>query len=178
MPPLVAPQLMGQLETKWKRRIGAARSADYNGGPARNRVLASCVLELTPCVVRFVGEIEEDIEELFLLADEEPVVLETLNGSDGTAELSGSWANDGNGPKGRVEEVGWLGHDEVGLQRIAVERLGIRLSLGCGEGRKRDACPGSAGAIVRVGNRKSIAGLILPGLEMHGLARTDAEQDS
>ena len=73
--------------------------------------------------------------------------------------------------------MGWLGHDEVGLQRVAVEGLGIRLSLGVGEGRKRNRRAGSTWSIVDVGQRKRIACLVLPGLKVHGLAWADAQQD-
>ena len=82
------------------------------------------------------------------------------------------------GPKLWVEEVGWLGHDEVGLKRIAVEGLGICLALGLRQSGERYGCAGAAGAVVGVGNGKRVAGFVLPGLEMHGLARADAEQDS
>jgi hypothetical protein len=61
------------------------RAADRRG--ARSRVLASFVLELAPRLVRFVSQVEEDVEELFLLADEEPVIHKALNRSDGAVEF-------------------------------------------------------------------------------------------
>ena len=99
-------------ETKFLARFSMANEAPGGNKAATNQRRAvhrlrrrtcaepgscSLLLELTPCVVRFVSEIEEGIHELFLLADEEPVVHEALNRSDGSAELSGSRANDGNG---------------------------------------------------------------------------------
>src|SRR4029077_3109391 len=50
--------------------------------------------------------------------------------------------------------------------------------LGCGEGVNLSGGPRPAGAVVRVRNRKGIAGFVLPCLEVHHLARADAEQDS
>ena len=140
--------------------------------------IADTCLELTRCLVRFVSQLEEEVREMLRLADEEAVIDETLNGSDGAAEFCGCWANDGDGTQAVIEEVRWFGHDEIGLQRIAVERLGVCFALGCGQRRERYGRARAAGTVVRVGNRKSISGFVLPGLEVHGLARADAEQDS
>jgi len=109
---------------------------------ARGWVRGWLGLELSRGLVRFVGQIEEDVEELLRLADEEPVIHKTLKRGNSAAELCGSGANDGYGLEIRVYEVRWLGHDEIGLQRIACDRLGIRLSLG---GRQRRECYGCAG---------------------------------
>ncbi len=38
--------------------------------------------------------------------------------------------------------------------------------------------PVPPGSLVRVGQRKRIAGLVLPGLKVHGLAWADTQQDS
>jgi hypothetical protein len=134
-------------------------------------------LELTSRLVGFVGQIKEEIGELLRLADEEAVVHETLNGGDGTAESCGCWANDGDRPEAGIEEMRWLRHDEVGLERIAVEGLGICLALGLRQSGERYSCARAAGAVVGVRNGKRVAGFVLPGLEVHGLARADAEQD-
>jgi len=85
------------------------------------------------------------------LADEEPVIHEALNSGDSTVEFCGCWANDSDGTQVRIEEMGRLGHDEVGLQRIAVEGLGIRLALGSRERRERYGCARAARSVVRVG---------------------------
>ena len=85
------------------------------------------------------------------LADEEPVIHEALNSGHGAVEFCGCWANDSDGTQVRIEEMGRLGHDEVGLQRIAVEGLGIRLALGSRERRERYGCARAARSVVRVG---------------------------
>src|ERR1700751_2277534 len=103
----------------------------------RGRIPASLCLDLTRCLVRFVSQIEEQVEEMLRLADEKPVIHETLKGSNSAAELSGRWANDGDGTQAWVDEMGWLGHDQVGLQCVAVQRLGIRLALRCGQSGER-----------------------------------------
>jgi len=141
-------------------------------------VIADTCLELTRCLVRLISQLEEEVSEMLRLADEEPVIHEALNSGDGAVEFCGCWANDSYGTQVRIEKMGRLGHDEVGLQGIAAERLGIRLALGSRERRERYCCTRAARSVVRVGNRKSIPGLVLPGLKMHGLARSDAEQDS
>src|ERR1700746_3151630 len=45
--------------------------------------IADTCLELTRCLVRFVSQLEEEVREMLRLADEEAVIDETLNGSDG-----------------------------------------------------------------------------------------------
>ena len=52
-------------------------------------------LKLARGLVRFVSQIKELIEKLLRLADEEPVIHETLKRGDGAAELNGCRANDG-----------------------------------------------------------------------------------
>jgi hypothetical protein len=145
---------------------------------AHSRVRELFGLELARGLVRFVSQIEEEIEKLLRLADEEPVIDETLKRGNSAAELSGRRANDGDGAQAGVDEMGWLGHDQVGLQCIAVERLGIRLALGRRQSGERYGCARASRSVVRVGNGKSVPGLVLPGLKMHSLARSDAEQDS
>jgi hypothetical protein len=165
--------LCGEDFAPRRNREGVPISSD-----ARGWVRGLFGLELARGLVRFVSQLEEQVEEVLRLADEEPVIHETLKGGDSAPELSGRRANDGDRTQAWVDEMGWLGHDQVSLQRIAVEGLGIRLALGSRERRERYCCARAARSVVRVGNRKSIAGFVLPRLEVHGLARTDAEQDS
>lgn len=100
--PLAALQPKGQLATQRKQRFGTARCAARDSGLARSRSFAPLLLELTSCLVRFVGQIHEQVSELFRLTDEKPVIHEPLNGSDGAVELCGGWANNGNGSEVRV----------------------------------------------------------------------------
>src|ERR1700722_5574108 len=136
-------------------------------------------LEPTPSLIRLLRQAEHHSQELrILLADEQPVIDKALERGHGSAVFRGGWTNDRNGWELLVEEVSWLGHDEVGLQGIAFERFGIRLSLGCREGCKRNTGASPSRAIVYIGQRQRVACLVLPGLEVHGLAWPDAEQDA
>src|ERR1700751_5359242 len=64
--------------------------------------------------------------------------------------------------------MGWLGHDQVGLQGWW---------LAGSEVRKGNRRAGSTWSLVNVSQGKRIACLVLPGLKVHGLARTDAQKD-
>src|ERR1700757_2990940 len=56
--------------------------------------------------------------------EKEPVVGEALYGSNGSALLSGSRPDDGDGAELFVKEQCWLGHDQVGLEQISDVRTG------------------------------------------------------
>ena len=73
------------------------------------------------------------------MTDEKPVVDEALNSGHCTRVFCGRRTNDRNRRELSVdigEEVCWFGHDQVGLERIPLERFRIRLSLGGSEIRK------------------------------------------
>jgi hypothetical protein len=135
-------------------------------------------LESAPSLIRLLRQAEHDLQELgILLADEQPVIHKALERGHCSTILVRGGTNDRNGGKLLVEEVGWLGHDEVGLQGVAFEGLGIGLSLSVCEGCKRNRRASSTWSIVDIRQWESIPCLILPGLKVHGLAGADAKQD-
>src|SRR3954469_4878027 len=99
-------------------------------------------------------------EELLRLAGEETAGGKSVDGADGGADGLGR-AKDRADRELPVEEDGRLRHDPVRLQVFAA-----LVEVGEDE------------AVGRVGERRSVAGFVLPGLEMHDLCRADAEQDA
>src|ERR1700676_10018 len=103
-----------------------------------------CRLQLASGLICIFRQVAHDFEELLiLLADEKAVSHEAVEGSHCSRVLCRGRANDRNGRKRSVvisEEMGWLGHDQVGLQRIPLERFRVRLRLGTLEVDKRRCC--------------------------------------
>ena len=110
-----------------------------------------------------------------LLAKEKPVIDESTDSCRCAIESCGSRANDRNRPELLVKEVCGLGHDQVGLQSVPREGFRIRLPLGTLEVRKRHR---RIVHLVEIRQWSCIAGLVLPSLKVHGLARANAQQDS
>src|ERR1700732_1274037 len=71
--------------------------------------------------------------------------------------------------------MGRLRHDQVSLQRISIQRFRICFPLGVLKVSERNR-----GIVLLIEDSQwsGVAGFVLPGLEVHGLARTDAQQDS
>ena len=117
-------------------------------------------------VVCVLGQIVQQIEEpLIFLADEKSVVGECLYRSCRSALRLGR-ANDRADGEFSAQKWCWLGHDEVRLQRFRLAHGQVGKSNRC-------ACLG-----IHIGQRSSVAGLVLPCLKMHGLGRANAEQNS
>jgi len=74
--------------------VETRRASQYLGTPVAGFV--GC-LKLARGLVRFVSQIKELVEKLLRLADEEPVIHETLKRGNSSAELNGRRANDGDG---------------------------------------------------------------------------------
>src|SRR3984957_11461737 len=128
-------------------------------------------LEPTRSCIRLLCETEHHPQKLWIpLADEESVIHKALKRGDCSTIFCRGGTNDRNGRKLLVEEVGWLGHDQGGLQGVAFQGLRIGLSLGVSESCKGDRCARSTRSIIHVGQRKRVACLVLPGLKVHGLA--------
>ena len=107
-----------------------------------------------------------------------PSVAKLLKEATAPPSLCRGRANDRNGRKPSVvirKKMGWLGHDQVGLQCVPVEGFRIRFSLGVSQGCERHRCPRSPWSVVHVSQWERIAGLILPGLKVHGLAWTNTQ---
>src|SRR3954452_3406663 len=100
----------------------------------------------------------EDVKELRWLSDEQSVGGQGLDRAHGrVAGLGG--ADDRDGRELALQEGRRLRHDQVGLGELAV---GIQV-------REHQ---------LAVGQRRRVPGFVVPGLEMHDLAATDAEQDA
>lgn len=70
-------------------------------------------------------------------------------------------------------------HNQIRPQSVSLEGFGVRFSLGLGEvceGNRRAGRTGETS--VGVGYGQSVACFVLPGLEMHGFAGADAQQDA
>src|SRR5215469_11696447 len=65
--------------------------------------------------IGFAGQIEEEVDELWRLADEQSIVLEGLYCAYRAAESDAGRADNRNWAQLLVNEVCRLGHDEVGL---------------------------------------------------------------
>jgi hypothetical protein len=102
------------------------------------------------------------LEEILGLADEQTACREACE-SRNRAEIRG-WAYDRTYRKRPAEERAWLGHDQIGLEILPAE--GRRIEVG-----KHEIGIGG------IGQRRCVARLVLPGLEVHGFGRADTEQD-
>src|SRR6266566_2091402 len=99
------------------------------------------------------------------MSDEQPVDREGLDRGHCTSTPSYQGrANDRNGRELAAEEDRGLGHDQVGLEFLPTKGSGIQV--------------GKPQPISGVGQRRGIACLIVPGLEVRCLDRADTEQDA
>src|SRR5438105_9945052 len=110
----------------------------------------------------FLGQLVQERKARGRLADEKPHVSQELDHAHGNPICLGR-PNDRTSGKRPTEEWAWLRHDQVGLKVLCIKRRSIKIW-------KRQAVSG-------VGQRGRIAGLIMPGLEMHCLSGTDADQN-
>src|ERR1700746_1241250 len=134
-------------------------------------------LQFALCFVGFTGQIKQEVGKLRRLSDEQAIVLESLHRAYRATEGHAGRPDNRNRTELLVDEVGRFGHDEVGLQSISVQRLGIAFSLCLSQVGEGDARTGASRAVVHISERKRVAGLVLPGLEVHDLAGADTEQD-
>src|SRR5258708_1608688 len=100
-----------------------------------------CRLELAASRIGFFSQTHQhrhDPGVVFIgLGIYEKTVLDKCLDSGGRATKScRGRANDGHRAELLVQEVGWLGHDQVGLQSVAVEGFRIRFPLSSLEIRK------------------------------------------
>lgn len=100
-------------------------------------------------------------EEGSRLAKEQVAAGQKFEGASGGSSCFG-WADDGADRQALVKENCRLRHDQVGLKFFAAERRGVQV-------REND---------VAVGEWRSVAGFVAPGLEMHDLGAADAEHDA
>src|SRR4029077_2650622 len=116
-------------------------------------------LELATRLVRFFRQLHQNSHEAGVVVcfwiKEQAILREAEDRSDGAPVFNRRRTNDGNGSELGVKEVGWLGHDQVSLQCIAIERFGIRLPQADVKVRERDR-----GVVYGVGHckRRGIAG--------------------
>jgi hypothetical protein len=115
-------------------------------------------------LIGILSKVMQLLKEFTGLAGEQPVIREAL---DSRHRAENAWrdrdrANDRNDREFPVKERAWLGHDQIGLEVLPAGRYIEREIAKC--------------HIIRW--RKRVARLVVPGLEMHGLGRADAEQDS
>jgi hypothetical protein len=103
--------------------------------------------------------VPDECEELRRLPDEQSVGGKGVDRADGGAFGLGG-PDDRDDRELAIEEDRRLGHDQVGL-------CGLTVGVEVGEDQ----------AVRRVGERRCVAGLVVPGLEVHRLGRPDAEQD-
>src|ERR1700720_299029 len=108
-------------------------------------------------------------KEFFGLADEQSVGREGFYSRHRTACLYRGRPNDRNRREFSAEERAWLGHDQIGLEVLEAER-GWCWKRRHIEVRKHKSAIGQRRRSI---NR--VARLVMPGLEVHGLGRTDAE---
>src|SRR5205823_4847599 len=111
----------------------------------------------------FLGQLVQERKERWRLTDEKPHVSQELDHAHGDPICLGR-TDDRTSGKRPTEEWAWLRHDQVGLKILRVKRRRIQIW-------KRQAISG-------VGQRRRIARLVVPGLEMHCLGRADADQNS
>ena len=93
------------------------------------------------------------------MPDEQPVGGQGVDRAHGSAFGLGR-PDDRDDRELAIEEDRRLGHDQVGLRRLTV---GVQV--------------GEDQTIRRVGERRRVAGFVVPGLEVHDLGAPDAEQD-
>src|SRR5258708_4495978 len=120
-------------------------------------------LRLASGCVRSLCQFAQEREERGRLAAEQPVVRQCHDRTH-RGPFGRGGTNDRNDRELAVQKDRWLGHDQVGLEILPTERRGIEVwelqSIGGG------------------GYGRRIAGLVLPGLEVLGLGRANAEQDA
>src|SRR5229473_2775947 len=159
------------------RRSGQKQGPNRNGlGPAvylTTLVPAASgawkVNGLSPAasLVRILSEVPHEREECRRLSDEESHVRQELAYAPGDVLCFGR-ANDGTRRQLSTDERARLRHDQVGLKILAAKRRGIQVRKG-----DRHAGHWIHGSLLR-----RVARLISPGLEMHSLGGTNADQDS
>ncbi len=120
-------------------------------------------MSILGCVCVF-SEIGQELKERWRLADEESHSREKLQRSHCSPVGSrrphyrARW-------EASAQEDGWLGHDQVGLEFLSAKRGRIEV---------REHQRG----IFRVGQSRCIARFVAPGLKVHCLSGTDAENDA
>ena len=106
-------------------------------------------LELATGFVGFFSQLQEHLHDAGVLArfgvEEKSIRGESVNGRRRTVEFCRSGANDGHGPELLVQEMGWLRHDQVGLESIPVQRFRARLAL-----RLSQVCESHGGVVLLV----------------------------
>src|SRR5260370_41877848 len=112
-------------------------------------------------IIRGCRKLAQRLEEVGRLADEQTILGQSLHRAHGGAFSLGR-TNDGTDREFAVQEWRRFRHDEVGLEVLAAERRGVEI---------REYETG----IRRVGQRRGIAGLVLPGLEIGRLGGADAQ---
>src|SRR5260370_31689463 len=124
-------------------------------------------LQLAASFVCVFGKAVHESEECRRLADEQSHVRQELDYTPGDV-LCFCRANDGTRRQLSTYERARLRHDQVGLKILAPKRRGIQVRKG-----DRHAGHWIHGSLLR-----RVARLISPGLEMHSLRGTNADQDS
>src|SRR6266581_4658679 len=129
--------------------------------------LSTTRLQLAASFICVFGKVVHESEECRRLADEESHIRQELDHALGDVLCFGR-ANDGTRRQLSTNERARFRHNQVGLKILAAKRRGIQVRKG-----DRHAGQWIHGSLLRC-----VARLISPGLEMHSLGGTDADQDS
>src|SRR5258708_5099322 len=124
-------------------------------------------LQLSASFVGVLCKVVHESEECRRLADEQSHVCQELDYALGDVLCFGR-ANDGTRRQLSTDERARLRHDQVGLKILAAKRRRIQVRKG-----HRHSGHWIHGSLLR-----SVARLIRPSLEMHGLGGTNADRDS
>ena len=101
----------------WRFRVDRERLAALERAEARYRGYISSLLQATPRLIRFLCQLQEKLLELLRLADEESVGNEAIDSSRGIKLTRTGWTDDG-AFRQAFDEVRWLRHDQVCLERL------------------------------------------------------------
>src|SRR5882762_9943077 len=99
-------------------------------------------LELATGLVSLFRQLHERVDDpgvvfIGLGIYEKSVCYKSLDSGRRATESRRGRADDGHRAELLVQEVGWFGHDQVGLQSVSLQGFRIRLPLGSLEVRKR-----------------------------------------
>ena len=139
------------------------------GGRDRHGHLGSALIgiALSRSRICFACQLSYQVKEPVGLADEQPVGREGFYSRHRTACLYRGRPNDRNFREIPAEERAWLGHDQIGLEVLPTKGRCIEVwkhETAIGQGSHRRLNP--------------VASFVVPGLEVGGLGRADAQQDS
>src|SRR6267378_4965170 len=125
---------------------------------------SAILFDIASGFIRIFSQVSHKCKELLRLAQEESHGGEKLEGSHGSP-LCASGTNDGACRELPAEKYSGFRHDQVGLEILTPGRRHVEV----GKYQRM---------ILGVGQSRSIAGLVLPRLKVHGLGWADAEHDA